>query len=146
MQFKLDQERRDKQAVEERLFAAEKKNNDLSVDLAQLHSQISTLKSDIRNENEKVFILFREDEHFYFVLLRINSKILSNIFLILQNRNLALQVEQEIQKRTLMQGDLKTHNQTISQLKTSEQRLQMENNKIREEKKGIESDLRKVKE
>ena len=54
MQFKLDQERRDRQSVEERLLAAEKKNSDLTVDLSQLQSQISALKADIRNENEKV--------------------------------------------------------------------------------------------
>ena len=45
-----------------------------------------------------------------------------------------------------MQGDLKTHNQTISQLKTGEQRLQIENNKLREEKKSVETELRKVRE
>ena len=56
VQFKLDQERRDRQSVEERLLAAEKKNNDLTVDLSQLQSQISALKADIRNENEKVKI------------------------------------------------------------------------------------------
>ena len=50
----MDQERRDRQSVEERLLAAEKKNSDLTVDLSQLQSQISALKADIRNENEKV--------------------------------------------------------------------------------------------
>ncbi len=56
MQFKLDQERRERQAVEERLLTAEKKKNDLSVDLSQLQSQISALKSDVKAENEKVII------------------------------------------------------------------------------------------
>ena len=50
----MDQERRDRQSVEERLLSAEKKNSDLTVDLSQLQSQISALKADIRNENEKV--------------------------------------------------------------------------------------------
>ncbi len=36
-----------------------------------------------------------------------------------QNKNLQLAVEQEQQKRTLMQGDLKTQNQTISQVGSS---------------------------
>ncbi len=54
IQIKLDIERRDRSSLEERLLEAEKRKNEMSVDMSQLQSQITSLKSDLRNENEKV--------------------------------------------------------------------------------------------
>ncbi len=54
IQIKLDVERRDRSSLEERLLESEKMKNELSVDMSQLQSQITSLKSDLRNENEKV--------------------------------------------------------------------------------------------
>ena len=42
---------------------------------------------------------------------------------LLQARNLNLQVEQETQKRNLLQNDIKTHCQQITQLKSSQKQL-----------------------
>ena len=40
-----------------------------------------------------------------------------------QSRNLALQVEQEIQRRTLMQADFKTQTTELTKMKTKEKHL-----------------------
>ena len=42
------------------------------------------------------------------------------LFAFFQSRNLALQVEQEIQRRTLMQADFKTQTVELTKMKTKE--------------------------
>ena len=59
VQARLDAERRERAAAEERLLAAEKRSSDVSVDLAQLQSQVAALKADLRAENDKVSAVWR---------------------------------------------------------------------------------------
>ena len=65
---------------------------------------------------------------------------------VLQSLNLKLQADQEIQRRTLLQNDLKAHNITITQLKNAEKHLQKELEGAQEGNKGVGSELRRVKE
>ena len=54
MQSKLEQERREKQAVEARLLEAEKTKNEMGVDLVQLQQQCASLQTQIKAEADKV--------------------------------------------------------------------------------------------
>lgn len=53
-------------------------------------------------------------------------------------KNLNLKIEQEVQKRTLTQNDLKVQNQQLSTLRTSEKQLKQEINHILEIKRSLE--------
>uniref|UniRef100_A0A673JIR3 Rho-associated protein kinase 2 n=1 Tax=Sinocyclocheilus rhinocerous TaxID=307959 RepID=A0A673JIR3_9TELE len=53
-------------------------------------------------------------------------------------KNLSLKIEQEIQKRTLTQNDLKVQNQQLSTLRTSEKQLKQEINHLLEIKRSLE--------
>ncbi len=52
--------------------------------------------------------------------------------------NLSLKIEQEIQKRTLTQNDLKVQSQQLSTLRTSEKQLKQEINHLLEIKRSLE--------
>ncbi|XP_067678854.1 rho-associated protein kinase 2-like [Haliotis asinina] len=58
-------------------------------------------------------------------------------------RNLGLQVEQEVQRRNLMQGDFKTQNQELTKAKAKEKQLLKEIADYREDKRNMEEDMRK---
>ncbi|XP_043112266.1 rho-associated protein kinase 2 isoform X2 [Puntigrus tetrazona] len=53
-------------------------------------------------------------------------------------KNLSLKIEQEVQKRTLTQNDLKVQNQQLSTLRTSEKQLKQEINHLLEIKRSLE--------
>ncbi|XP_050982774.1 rho-associated protein kinase 2 isoform X2 [Labeo rohita] len=53
-------------------------------------------------------------------------------------KNLSLKIEQEVQKRTLTQNDLKVQNQQLSSLRTSEKQLKQEINHLLEIKRTFE--------
>ncbi|XP_051772058.1 rho-associated protein kinase 2 isoform X2 [Ctenopharyngodon idella] len=53
-------------------------------------------------------------------------------------KNLNLKIEQEVQKRTLTQNDLKVQNQQLSTLRTSEKQLKQEINHLLEIKRSLE--------
>ncbi|CAB1439868.1 unnamed protein product [Pleuronectes platessa] len=53
-------------------------------------------------------------------------------------KNLTLKIEQEIQKRTLTQNDLKSQNQQLNALKTSEKQLKQETNHLLDIKRSLE--------
>ncbi|KAK3585004.1 hypothetical protein CHS0354_024918 [Potamilus streckersoni] len=63
-----------------------------------------------------------------------------------KSRNLSLQVEQEIQRRNLMQGDFKSQSQDLVKQKNREKQLQNEIQDIKNEKSNVEEELRKLKE
>lgn len=63
-----------------------------------------------------------------------------------KSRNLALQVEQEIQRRSLMQADFKNQSADLTKLKAKEKNLYSDMDEINTEKRNLEEDLRKVKE
>ena len=54
IQANLEQERRERSHMENRLLNTEKKNNELLVDLSQVQQQIVALKSEISAEINKV--------------------------------------------------------------------------------------------
>lgn len=58
-----------------------------------------------------------------------------------QVKNLSLKIEQEIQKRTLTQNDLKVQNQQLSTLKTSEKQLKQEINHLLDIKRSLEKQI-----
>lgn len=63
-----------------------------------------------------------------------------------QVRNLTLKIEQETQKRCLMQNDLKMQTQQVNTLKMSEKQIKQENNHLMEMKMNLEkqnAELRK---
>ncbi|KAK2896873.1 hypothetical protein Q8A67_011361 [Cirrhinus molitorella] len=53
-------------------------------------------------------------------------------------KNLSLKIEQEVQKRTLTQNDLKVQNQQLSTLRTSEKQLKQEINHLLDIKRSLE--------
>ncbi|XP_056094634.1 rho-associated protein kinase 2 isoform X2 [Rhinichthys klamathensis goyatoka] len=53
-------------------------------------------------------------------------------------KNFSLKIEQEVQKRTLTQNDLKVQNQQLSTLRTSEKQLKQEINHLLEIKRSLE--------
>ncbi|KAK3090086.1 hypothetical protein FSP39_009049 [Pinctada imbricata] len=61
-------------------------------------------------------------------------------------KNYSLQVEQEIQRRNLMQGDFKNQTQDLSKYKSIEKQLRKEISDLREECRGYENEIRKLKE
>ncbi|KAK6188435.1 hypothetical protein SNE40_004608 [Patella caerulea] len=61
-------------------------------------------------------------------------------------KNLSLQVEQEVQRRNLMQGDLKNQYVDINKAKSKEKALEKEIADLKEEKRLVEEEVRKVKE
>nr|XP_022315785.1 rho-associated protein kinase 1-like isoform X1 [Crassostrea virginica]XP_022315786.1 rho-associated protein kinase 1-like isoform X1 [Crassostrea virginica] len=63
-----------------------------------------------------------------------------------KSKNYALQVEQEIQRRNLMQGDFKNQTHDLSRYKTMEKQLNKEISDLKEEKMSLEEDLRKIRE
>ncbi|XP_048758911.2 rho-associated protein kinase 1-like [Ostrea edulis] len=63
-----------------------------------------------------------------------------------KSKNYALQVEQEIQRRNLMQGDFKSQTHDLTRYKTMEKQLNKEISDLKEEKRGLEEELRKVRE
>ncbi|KAL3869241.1 hypothetical protein ACJMK2_041948 [Sinanodonta woodiana] len=63
-----------------------------------------------------------------------------------KSRNLSLQVEQEIQRRNLMQGDFKSQTQDLVKQKNREKQLQNDIQDLKHEKYNVEEELRKLKE
>lgn len=61
-------------------------------------------------------------------------------------KNLNLQVEQEIQRRNLMQSDLKTQTQELNKAKAREKQYEKDLCELREERQKVEEELRKLKE
>lgn len=55
-----------------------------------------------------------------------------------QVKNLTLKIEQESQKRSLTQNDLKAQNQQLSTLRTSEKQLKQETNHLLDIKRSLE--------
>lgn len=53
-------------------------------------------------------------------------------------KNLTLKIEQETQKRSLTQNDLKAQNQQLSSLRTSEKQLKQETNHLLDIKRSLE--------
>ncbi|XP_041359873.1 rho-associated protein kinase 2-like [Gigantopelta aegis] len=60
-----------------------------------------------------------------------------------KSKNLGLQVEQEVQRRNLMQGDFKTQNQELLKLKSKEKQLVKEIKDLKTEKKHIEEEMKR---
>ena len=56
MQRNMEQEQKLRKVTEERMFAMEKEKSGISVDLQQLRHQISSLQTELRNENDKVLL------------------------------------------------------------------------------------------
>lgn len=68
-----------------------------------------------------------------------------NLF-VFQVKNLTLKIEQETQKRSLTQNDLKMQTQQVNALRISEKQLKQENNHLAEIKLSLEkqnNELRK---
>lgn len=61
-----------------------------------------------------------------------------------KSKNYSLQVEQEIQRRNLMQGDFKTQTHDLSRYKNMEKQLNKEISDLKEEKRSLEEELRKL--
>ncbi len=74
------------------------------------------------------------------------THILCIILYILQCKNLLLQVDQEMQRRTLLQNDIKTHLQTITHLRNAEKQMDNDMALLKEGNKGVGHELRRVKE
>lgn len=55
-----------------------------------------------------------------------------------QVKNLTLKIEQETQKRSLTQNDLKAQNQQLNSLRTSEKQLKQEANHLLDIKRSLE--------
>lgn len=55
-----------------------------------------------------------------------------------QVKNLTLRIEQETQKRSLTQNDLKAQNQQLNSLRTSEKQLKQEMNHLLDIKRSLE--------
>lgn len=53
-------------------------------------------------------------------------------------KNMTLRIEQETQKRSLTQNDLKAQNQQLSSLRTSEKQLKQEMNHMLDIKRSLE--------
>lgn len=53
-------------------------------------------------------------------------------------KNMTLKIEQETQKRSLTQNDLKAQNQQLSSLRTSEKQLKQEMNHLLDIKRSLE--------
>ncbi|GFR98507.1 rho-associated protein kinase [Elysia marginata] len=62
-----------------------------------------------------------------------------------KNKNLGLQVEQEVQRRNLMQGDFKAQYQDLQKVKTKEKQLAKVVEDVTEEKKRVEEEIKKLK-
>lgn len=62
-----------------------------------------------------------------------------------KSRGLALQVEQEVQRRNLMQGDIKNTSMDLNKAKSKEKQLAKEMGDLRQEKKNVEEEIRKLK-
>ena len=63
-----------------------------------------------------------------------------------QRRGLALQVEQEVQRRNLMQGDIKSTSMDLNKAKSKEKQLAKEISDMKQEKRNMEEEVRKLKE
>ncbi|GFN77047.1 rho-associated protein kinase [Plakobranchus ocellatus] len=63
-----------------------------------------------------------------------------------KNKNLGLQVEQEVQRRNLMQGDFKAQYQDLQKAKTKEKQLAKVVEDVKEEKRRVEEEVKKLKE
>lgn len=63
MQTQRDYEKQERRTAEMKLLEAEKKNNNLTVDLGQLQKQVDDLKSNIAEEIERVMYCFSLDLH-----------------------------------------------------------------------------------
>ncbi|XP_060563759.1 rho-associated protein kinase 2-like isoform X3 [Ruditapes philippinarum] len=63
-----------------------------------------------------------------------------------KSRNLSLQVEQEIQRRSLMHSDYKNQSADITKLKSKEKLLQSDIEVVQKEKYTLEEEIRKLKE
>ncbi|KAL6488065.1 hypothetical protein MHYP_G00046910 [Metynnis hypsauchen] len=97
--------------------------------LLQLEKQNSMLDCDYKQALQKLEELRRHKD-------RLNEEV----------KNLSLRIEQEIQKRSLTQNDLKVQNQQLSTLRTSEKQLKQEINHLLDIKRSLEkqnTELRK---
>ncbi|XP_036431089.1 rho-associated protein kinase 2 isoform X1 [Colossoma macropomum] len=97
--------------------------------LLELEKQNSMLDCDYKQALQKLEELRRHKD-------RLNEEV----------KNLSLRIEQEMQKRSLTQNDLKVQNQQLSTLRTSEKQLKQEINHLLDIKRSLEkqnTELRK---
>ncbi|BFY99727.1 hypothetical protein BsWGS_02766 [Bradybaena similaris] len=114
LQMKLDQEKVHRQKLDAKLLEAEKKNSELSVDVAQLTQSNQSLKAELRMEIDKT-------------------------------KNMALQVEQEGQRRNLLNSDIKNLQQELQRVKTKEKQQAKEIEDMIKERKRIDDEIKKLK-
>ncbi|XP_059146890.1 rho-associated protein kinase 1-like isoform X3 [Physella acuta] len=62
-----------------------------------------------------------------------------------KSKNLGLQVEQEVQRRNLMQSDYKNQTHELQKAKTKEKQLTKEIQDLKEEKKNLDDEIKKLK-
>lgn len=62
-----------------------------------------------------------------------------------KSRGLALQVEQEVQRRNLMQGDIKNTSMDLNKAKSKEKQLAKEMADLRQDKKNVEEEIKRLK-
>ncbi|CAH1772749.1 unnamed protein product [Owenia fusiformis] len=113
IQGKLDSEVQNRQKAEYHLLEAEKRCNEMSVDLSQLQKKVTSLEADITTEHDK-------------------------------NKNLGLQRDQAVQKRNLLQSDMKALQQQITQIKSQDKFTQKELQDMKNAKKTLEESLKNL--
>uniref|UniRef100_A0A673GPD6 non-specific serine/threonine protein kinase n=1 Tax=Sinocyclocheilus rhinocerous TaxID=307959 RepID=A0A673GPD6_9TELE len=110
----------------------------LENEVNSLRDQLDEMKKKNQNShisNEKNIHL--QTSFFYLCIFDMQSR----SFHLKHVKNLSLKIEQEVQKRTLTQNDLKIQNQQLSTLRTSEKQLKQEINHLLEIKRSLEKQI-----
>uniref|UniRef100_T1IKB9 Rho-associated protein kinase let-502 n=1 Tax=Strigamia maritima TaxID=126957 RepID=T1IKB9_STRMM len=121
MQMKLEDERMARQRCEVSAQEKERQVSIMSVDLRRLQQQIQRLEDENRQEVEKVD--------------------LNNNFSL---KRLLVQVEQEAEKRSVLQGELSIHTSELAILRAKDKQASKEVIELREAKKNLEEGLQKI--
>ncbi|KAL8570037.1 hypothetical protein ACOMHN_036314 [Nucella lapillus] len=128
----LDAERNLRRTVEERLLEAEKKNSNMGVDLMHLQRRVGTLDSQLQTEVDKLQQRVGT----------LDSQLQTEVD---KSRGWALQVEQEVQRRNLMQSDIKNMAMDLNKARSREKQLAKEISDLKHDKKNMEEEIKKLK-
>lgn len=144
---KLAEERAAKIRLENRILELEKHSSMMDCDYKQALQKLDELRrhkdqltEEVRHWGQggegksDVGHPFEEDLHSFIIYKKIH--LAHRPFF--QMKNMTLKIEQETQKRSLTQNDLKAQNQQLSSLRTSEKQLKQEMNHLLDIKRSLE--------
>lgn len=153
MEQKLAEERAAKLRLENRILEQEKHSSMMDCDYKQALQKLDELRrhKDRLTEEASVYNVCRASAKCSFrtrLILQLSldfvqndikySPTLSPLCSVYQVKNLTLKIEQEMQKRTLTQNDLKAQTQQFNALRTSEKQLKQETNHLLDIKRSLE--------